>query len=58
MLDVGEEIRAIGNKLRHEYDRLESSILWNTAAQFVPELKPIIEEMIASLERDEKDTAT
>jgi len=49
------KVRAIGNRLRHEYDQLDSLIIWNTAVLSVPELKPVIEAMIASFEIDDKD---
>jgi uncharacterized protein with HEPN domain len=48
-------IRAIGSRLRHEYDQLDSLIIWNTAALAVPELKPVIQAMIAALEADNQE---
>jgi len=47
------DIRAIGNRLRHECDRVDSAIIWKTATSSVPDLKSVIHSMIASLESDE-----
>ena len=33
-----EDIRSMGNRLRHAYDRLDLNILWNTARERVPDL--------------------
>lgn len=35
-------IRLIGNKLRHEYDRLDADIIWDVAAKHLLELRPVI----------------
>jgi uncharacterized protein with HEPN domain len=35
-------IRSIGNKLRHEYDRLDADIIWEVAAKYLLELRPVI----------------
>ena len=51
------DIRAIGNRLRHEYDRVDELIIWKTATSSVPELKPVIQAMIAVLESDGDDTS-
>lgn len=32
------DIRGIGNRLRHAYDRIDVGILWNTATARVPSL--------------------
>lgn len=32
------DIRGMGNKLRHAYDRLDAEIIWNTACERVPAL--------------------
>lgn len=45
------EIRAIGNKLRHEYRRISDFVIWRTAKTAVPELKPVIAQMISKIER-------
>ena len=40
-------IRAIGNKLRHEYHRISDAILWGIVTTQAAELKPAIEGMLA-----------
>jgi uncharacterized protein with HEPN domain len=40
-------IRAIGNKLRHEYDRLDADIIWDIASRHILELRPFIEKIKA-----------
>jgi uncharacterized protein with HEPN domain len=42
-------IKAIGNFLRHEYGRVDDLIIWRIAAPALPELRPVIVEIIASL---------
>ena len=44
------DIRDIGNRLRHAYDQLDAGILWTVACVRLPELKPVIEAMLASLD--------
>ena len=52
------DIRGIGNQLRHAYDQLDGDIIWNTATISVPELKIVIEAMIATLEADAEEPTT
>jgi uncharacterized protein with HEPN domain len=33
------DIRGIGNWLRHQHDRIDVEIVWNTATEHLPELK-------------------
>jgi uncharacterized protein with HEPN domain len=33
------DIRGIGNWLRHQYDRIDLEIVWNTVTDHLPELK-------------------
>ena len=40
-------IRTIGNKLRHEYQRISETILWGIVAKHADELKAAIEDMLA-----------
>lgn len=40
-------IRAIGNKLRHEYQRISETILWGIITTQAAELKTDIESMLA-----------
>jgi uncharacterized protein with HEPN domain len=44
------DIRGIGNWLRHQYDRVEVEIVWNTIQDDLPPLKAAVERVIASLE--------
>jgi uncharacterized protein with HEPN domain len=44
-------IRGIGNILRHEYERVETEVLWQVATSSVPQLAPVIERMIRDLTR-------
>lgn len=40
-------IRTIGNKLRHEYQRISDTILWGIVAAHSDELRKAIEDMLA-----------
>ena len=40
------EIAAIGNLLRHEYQRVDDVIMWKIAAKSLPALRPAIVDMI------------
>jgi uncharacterized protein with HEPN domain len=40
-------IMAIGNKLRHEYRRVDPDIIWEIAQQHLDELQPVIEAILA-----------
>ena len=46
------DIRGIGNRLRHEYQRVDDTIMWFIATRSLQELKPVIVEMIARLEQE------
>jgi uncharacterized protein with HEPN domain len=41
-----DEISAIGNLLRHHYERVDDLIMWKIATQSLPELRPTIVAMI------------
>ena len=41
------EIAAIGNKLRHEYNRVDDVILWRVASISLPSLRPVIAPILA-----------
>ncbi len=41
------ETAAIGNKLRHEYNRIDDLILWRVASQSLPQLRPVIASILA-----------
>ena len=40
---------AIGNKLRHEYHRVDADIVWDIAKQHLDELRPVIEAILKDL---------
>ena len=40
-------IRGIGNILRHEYGRVDDLLMWRVAAERLPELRLVIEKMLA-----------
>jgi uncharacterized protein with HEPN domain len=41
------QIRAIGNRIRHEYHRLDDAILWQIMTVDATALKRVLEEMLA-----------
>jgi uncharacterized protein with HEPN domain len=45
------DIRGMGNRLRHAYDRVDVDILWRTATNRLPELAASAERALAQLER-------
>jgi uncharacterized protein with HEPN domain len=48
-------IKAIGNHIRHAYDRVDAEILWNTYAQGeLAKLREVVIAFIATLEIDDK----
>jgi uncharacterized protein with HEPN domain len=51
-----KNIRAIGNFLRHEYDRLESEIIWQIASEAVIPLKAAVQAMLAELRASTRKT--
>jgi uncharacterized protein with HEPN domain len=47
------EIAAIGNLLRHDYQRVDDLIIWKIAKRSLPQLRPTIVAMIKAAETDE-----
>jgi uncharacterized protein with HEPN domain len=45
------DIRGMGNRLRHAYDRVDVDIIWRTATKRLPELAAAAERALAQLER-------
>ncbi|MBR0966656.1 DUF86 domain-containing protein [Bradyrhizobium diazoefficiens] len=41
----------IGKILRHEYQRLDDAQLWEIATVHLPALEPVVEHMIAELDK-------
>lgn len=46
------EIAAVGNKLRHEYGRIDDAILWKIATRSLPDLRPVVVALLESATRD------
>ena len=44
-------IAGIGNILRHEYQRVADEVIWRTVTRSLPQLRPVIVELIARAER-------
>lgn len=42
------DIRGIGNWLRHQYDRVEVEVVWNTMQDDLPGLKAAVQQALAS----------
>ena len=40
-------VRNIGNVLRHDYFEVDTKVLWRVVTERLPELKPVIERMVA-----------
>jgi uncharacterized protein with HEPN domain len=40
------EIAAIGNKLRHEYQRIDDRLMFKVATRSLTDLKPVVQELI------------
>jgi uncharacterized protein with HEPN domain len=43
------DIRGLGNRLRHAYDRIDLDILWNTVRDRLPSLKADAEQALMAL---------
>ena len=41
------EIKAIGNLLRHEYQRVDDLIMWRIAKDYFPKLRVVIADMLS-----------
>ncbi|MFM9940363.1 MAG: DUF86 domain-containing protein [Hyphomicrobiaceae bacterium] len=46
------EVRAIGNQLRHSYQHVDDLVIWKAATNSVPELAQVASEMLAKLSDD------
>jgi uncharacterized protein with HEPN domain len=47
------QIRGIGNRIRHEYFRLDDAILWQIITRDAPSLKLVMEAMLAKRSGDQ-----
>jgi uncharacterized protein with HEPN domain len=45
------DIRGMGNRLRHAYDRVDVEILWRTATNRLPELATAAQQALTQLKR-------
>ena len=43
------DIRGLGNRLRHAYDRIDLDVLWNTVRDRLPSLKADVERALVGL---------
>jgi uncharacterized protein with HEPN domain len=48
-------IMAIGNKLRHEYHRIDPDIIWEIAERHLGELRPAIEQIAAAIPEEDRE---
>lgn len=46
------EIRGLGNRLRHEYDRIEPAIIWKIVTVALPLLRRACEEALTRFQTD------
>jgi len=46
------QIRGIGNRIRHEYFRIDDAILWEIIVNETPALKTVMESMLARHSKD------
>jgi uncharacterized protein with HEPN domain len=44
------EVRGIGNRLRHEYWRVDSGLIWSIVMDDLPALKTAIEDLLRGIE--------
>jgi uncharacterized protein with HEPN domain len=44
------EIRAIGNLLRHQYQRVDDLVMWRIATIYFPELRKVVADMLDGLD--------
>ncbi len=50
------DIRGMGNRLRHAYDRVDGDIVWNTAQARLPELATDARRALAHLQAQQNGT--
>lgn len=51
------QIRAVGNVLRHEYDRVNPVVIWSIVSEDLPRLKIAIHKALDRLRRENDDNA-
>jgi uncharacterized protein with HEPN domain len=50
------DIRGMGNRLRHAYDRISLDVIWNAARNDLPGLAVDARRALAQLQADPNDT--
>lgn len=51
------QIRAVGNVLRHEYDRVNPVVIWSIVSEDLPPLKIAIQSALDRLQREPPDNS-
>lgn len=46
-------MRAVGNLLRHEYQRVDDLIMWRIATRYFPELRKVVLDLVRHVDKDE-----
>lgn len=44
------EIRAVGNLLRHEYQRVDDLVMWRIATRYFPELRNVLLDLLSHID--------
>ena len=47
------DVGAVGNRLRHEYYRVDEAVTWNIATRSLPELRVVVAAMLEKIEHDQ-----
>lgn len=51
------DIRGMGNRLRHAYDRIRFDLLWNVITKNLPALKAEVQDALARLRSNTSGTS-
>jgi len=46
-----QDVRSIGNRIRHEYHRVEPAIVWSVVVDDLPPLRAAVERLRATIDR-------
>lgn len=44
------DVKAIGNHLRHGYERVDLDVIWKIATEDLNDLEPVLRKMLAEIE--------
>ncbi len=47
-----KEVRGIGNWIRHQYDKIDAAVLWETVTKDLPMLKSAVQTALTSTKSD------